>query len=139
MNRPKNQRGFILGVVLWVTCVGCSGTREIIRKDWGMRSVTEIQRNQPVQNAPLPVTAEDFECARDKTRLEKFILKTPINNYHGGEEVIAWCCPKENVYWVFFQKGTGGSLQIQWFGPFDVPLKKQKHEARGKKQDQNKK
>lgn len=123
MNMTQRRWSAVLGIVLAVTCAGCVGAQGMIRKDWETRSVIEVPRNQPAHDAPLPVTVEDFECTRDKTRLEKLILKQPGNSYYGNEEAVAWRCLKENVYWVFFQKGTGGSLQIQWFGPFDVPVK----------------
>ncbi len=126
MNMTQRRWSAVLSIVLVVACAGCGGAQGMIRKDWKTRSVNEIPRNQPAHDAPLPVTVEDFECARDKTRLEKLILKQPGNSYRGSEEAIAWRCPKENVYWVFFQKGAGGSLQIQWFGPFEVPVTKRK-------------
>lgn len=121
----KNKRNAILSIIFLVTfsIVGC-GTPRAIRKDWKTRSAHALSTMNPAEKMPLYATAEDFDCKIDGTRLEKIFLKKPGNTYHGARETIAWYCPKDNVYWVFYQEGTGGGLKIQWFGPFEVPAKK---------------
>ena len=126
----------ILGSILIVTSAGC-GTPWAIRKDWKTRSVTTIQGMEPAVETPSYATAEEFDCKIDGTRLKKVFLKKPGNTYHGARETVAWYCPKDEIYWVFYQEGMGGGLKVQWFGPFEIPVKKQKHEARDKKQDKD--
>ena len=126
----------IFGGIFLFSIMGC-GTPRMIRKDWKSRSANTLQGMEPAVETPSYATAEEFDCKIDGTRLKKVFLKKPGNTYHGARETIAWYCPKDEIYWVFYQEGTGGGLKVQWFGPFEIPVKKQKHEARDKKQDKD--
>ncbi|GEM_PF-5919614 len=110
----------VIQIVFLFSITGC-GTPRAIRKDWKTRSATTIEGMESAVKTPLYATAEDFDCKIDGTRLKEVLLKKPGNTYHGARETTAWYCPKDEVYWVFYQEGAGGSLKIQWFGPFDIP------------------
>lgn len=123
---------FLMVLGLVPSLIGC-GVKYRIVKDWKSRSKGVVEANQPASHSPVYVTALDMGCGNDGTRLKEVRIRNPRNPYAGQKQIIAWYCPKENLYWIRYEEGQGGSLHIQWYGPFEASVKKQRTENRGQK------